>query len=77
MAGIKVFSVAGANDSISRAARFRKTTRDLLDGGCLTISSQTGRTLAAAVEWCEENGLPYTIQAVPGAMYALHVDEKP
>lgn len=73
--GIKVIATAGRADTLDRAARIRLSVRDSLDMGQLTVSEQSGRYIAAAVEWCEEKGVPYTIEAVPGALYTLHVEE--
>ena len=75
MTGIRVISEAGRQDSLDRAARIRREVREHLDNGELHVTDQSGRHVAAGAEWCEEKGLPYTIQAVPGALYTLHVDE--
>jgi hypothetical protein len=72
--GIKVISLPGRQDSISQAAMIRREVHETMDAGAYRLESVDGRTLAAGVEWCEARSLPYTIQAVPGALYVLHVD---
>lgn len=58
------------NDTM-RASLRRAVRRDLEEGR--GVISHSGESLAAAVEWCEEKGRPYRIEALPGTGYSLTV----
>lgn len=57
----------------AQAKRMRRLVEDQLRQGRCPGRSASGRTLAMAVEYCEVNHIPYTIQAIPGSGYVLEL----
>lgn len=55
--------------------RLLKIVAKALEAGDF-VTSASGKSLAAAVEWCEVNGRPYQIDAIPGAGYSLKLTDR-
>jgi hypothetical protein len=52
-------------------ARMRKDVREAMNRPDGSIHSRSGMAAALAINWCEERGEPYSVQAVPGAGYIV------
>jgi hypothetical protein len=59
-----------------KARRLREAVRGRMAADGFSGISTTGRGAAWAVEWCEEQGVPYVLRGTPGKGYTVTIAEK-